>query len=192
MATKIRLWVACATLVAVLGFVAFTGTSDAGDAKAIRGAVAKIGEQIQKGDDAGAKKAAAATAKSAAEVGDVMHMFRPRSKGGMGFGEKAGSNPAKDGIEVALRDIARDGANFAKQGDGIATTGYWIAALADVTGAMAPAKDQGKKTKKAWNQYSDDMRVAGLEFAKAKGDGVKKAAAKVNASCNNCHSIFKE
>ncbi len=193
MASKIRMWVACATLAAVLGFVSFAGTSNAGGAKDLKGTVAKIGEMIQKGDNAGAAKSAAAIAKATEEVGDVMHLFRPRNKGGLGFGTKAiGNNPIKDGIEVALRDIAREGANFAKQGDAIVTTGYWVAALADVTAAKAPTKDVGKKTKKAWAQFSKEMRDAGLEFAKANGASAKAAAAKVNASCNNCHSIFKE
>ncbi len=192
MTTKIRLWFACATLVAVLGYVSFAGTSNAGDAKDIKGSIAKIAELIQKGDDAGAKKSAAALAKGTEEIGDIMHMFRPRSKGGMGFGKTAGTNPAKDGLEAALRDIQREGANFAKQGDAIVISGQWIAALADATAAKGPTKDQGKKTKKAWEQYSNEMRAAGLEFAKAKGVDAKAAAAKVNASCNNCHSIFKE
>ncbi len=193
MATKIRLWIACATIVAVVGFVTFASTSNAGDAKDMKGSIAKIGEMIQKGDDAGAKKTAAALAKGADELGDIMHMFRPRNKGGMGFGKVAvGANPAKDGLEVALRDIAREGANFAKQGDAIVVSGHWIAALADVINAKGFDKYTAKKTKKSWEQYSNEMRVAGLDFAKAKGVDAKAAAAKVNASCNNCHSIFKD
>jgi cytochrome c556 len=40
------------------------------------------------------------------------------------------------------------------------------------------------------------MREAGIAFAKAaqsKGaQEIKTAAGKVNATCNNCHSVFKE
>jgi hypothetical protein len=115
----------------------------------------------------------------------------------MGVGEKAGTNPAKDCIETTLRDLARDvPAGVAKQAEALETTGYWIAALGEMSIAKGWPKDQGKKTKKAWTAYSEEMREAGIEFAKAAaakgGQEIKKAAGKVNSACNNCHSIFKD
>jgi hypothetical protein len=154
---------------------------------------------IKKGDDAAAKKMAAALAKGIGEdeLGDLMHMFKPRIKGGLGVGEVKGPNPAKDGIEVMIRDYARDvPGNVGKQAANLETTGYWIAALAQVTHAKAPKRDIGKKTIKAWNEYSSDMHKAGIAFAKAAaGKGaqeIKTAASKVYSSCNNCHSVFKD
>lgn len=197
MTTQVRLLIAGVTLAGLLGLVYVSGPVHAAQDGDVPATIKKIGAMIQKGDDAGAKKAAAAAGKKIEELGDLMHMFRPRNKGGLGVGEKAGANPAKDGIEVMLRDLARDvPGGVAKQADALEITGYWIAALGEVSHAKAPTKDAGKKTKKAWQGWSDDMRAAGIAFAKAaKGKGaqeIKTAAAKVNASCNNCHSVFKE
>jgi hypothetical protein len=126
-----------------------------------------------------------------------MHLYKPRNKMGLGVGMTPGANPAKDGIEVTLRDLARDvPANVGKQADALEMTGYWIAAVAEVAAAKMPEKDQGKKTKKAWAGWSKDMRDAGIEFSKAAaakgGQQIKTAAAKVNATCNSCHSVFKD
>ncbi|MBI2805570.1 MAG: hypothetical protein HYX68_11385 [Planctomycetes bacterium] len=193
---KLRFMLAGVAFMAALGFTyASLPIAAAGDK--VGAAVKKIGVLIKKGDNAGASKDASAAAKNIEELADLMHMFRPRSKGGLGVGEKPLPNKAKDGIEVMLRDLARDvPSNIGKQAEALEITGYWIAAMADLTHAKAPKKNLGKKTIKAWNDYTTDMRVAGLAFAKAAagkgGQEIKTAAAKVNASCNNCHSIFKE
>ncbi len=197
MAAKVRYLMVGITSVAVLGLAYLSVAAAAQEGKDIPATVKKIAELIKKKDDAGAAKVAAAAGKNIEELSDLMHMFRPRNKGGLGVGDKAMANPTKDGIEVYLRDLARDvPATVAKQAEALETTGYWIAAMADLSHAKAPTKDQGKKTKKAWNTYSADMREAGIAFAKAAtGKGaqeIKTAAAKVNASCNNCHSIFKD
>lgn len=197
MTAKLRYSIAGITLMALLGLVYVSVPAFGQDGKDIPATVKKIAELIKKKDDDGAKKMATGAAKNIEELGDLMHMFRPRNKGGLGVGEKALPNPTKDGIEVYLRDLARDvPATIAKQAEALETTGYWIAAMAELSHAKAPTKDVGKKTKKAWNTYSADMREAGLAFAKAAtGKGaqeIKTAAAKVNASCNNCHSIFKD
>ena len=116
----------------------------------------------------------------------------------MGIGPKTfGTNKAKDGIEIMLRDLARDvPSNIAKLADALETTGYYIAAISELSAAKGWAKDSGKKTKKAWNEYSEEMTNLGIAFAKAaNGKGaqqIKTAAAKLNENCNRCHSIFKE
>jgi hypothetical protein len=197
MTAKVRYLIVGVTLAAMLGFVYMAVPALAGDGKDIPATVRKIADQIKLKDDAGAKKTATAAAKNIEELSDLMHMFRPRNKGGLGIGEKAMANPTKDGLEVYLRDLARDvPATIAKQSEALETSGYWIAAMAELGHAKAPAKNMGKKTIKAWNDGMTDMRAAGIAFAKAattKGaQEIKTAAAKVNATCNNCHSIFKD
>jgi hypothetical protein len=197
MTAKVRYLIVGITLAAMLGFVYLAAPALAGDGKDIPATVRKIADLIKKKDNDGAQKTAAKAAKNIEELSDLMHMFRPRNKGGLGVGEKAMPNPTKDGIEVYLRDLARDvPATIAKQSESLEATGFWIASMGELSLAKAPTKDQGKKTKKAWNTYSNDMREAGIAFAKAAGtkgsQEIKTAAAKVNASCNNCHSIFKE
>jgi hypothetical protein len=192
------MWVAGITLAAIAGLIGMSEASFVEGEKDIKGTVAKIADALKAGDKETAKKLATAAAKNIDEIGDVMHMFRPREKGGMGIGPKVfGTNKAKDGIEITLRDLARDvPANVAKQSDALEAAGYYIAAIAELTAAKGWAKDSGKKTKKAWNEYSEEMTNLGIAFAKAaNGKGaqqMKTAAAKLNENCNRCHSLFKE
>jgi cytochrome c556 len=198
MSLKFRVMFVVMTLVAVLSLIFLSEPIYAGGEGDVQAAVKKIAEAIRKGDKEGAKKLAANAAKKIDEIHDVMHQFKPRNKKGLGVGEKAGTNPAKDGIEVMLRDLARDvPASVAKQSEALETSGYWVAAIAELSIAKgSPVPDKGKKTKKAWTGWSEDMREAGIAFAKASaakgGQEIKTAAAKLNASCNNCHSVFKE
>ena len=198
MTTKIRIWVAGFTLAAVAGLIGMSESSHAQGGNGLKGTVEKIADALKAGDKATAKKLAVAAVKNVDEIGDIMHMFRPREKGGMGVGRKTfGTNKAKDGIEIMLRDLARDvPANVAKQADALETMGYDIAAIAELSIAKEWPKDSGKKTKKAWNEYSAEMTNLGIAFAKAaNGKGaqqIKTAAAKLNENCNRCHSIFKE
>ena len=194
MTTKVRMMIAGTALAAVFGLLSMSAPSHAGG-KDLKATVMKIADAIKKGDDAGAKKMAKDAAKGIEDISDLMHLFRPRNKGGLGVGSKTfGTNPAKDGIEVMLRDFARDvPAGAAKQADALEETGYWIAAMGEITAAKGWAKDTGKKTKKNWTNWSDEMRALGVEFAKAKGGAqIKGAATKVNNNCIACHGVFKE
>jgi hypothetical protein len=200
MISKIRIWIAGVTLVAAISLVFLSGPSYAGGEKDLRASVQKIADAIKKGNREEAKKLAAAVAKDkdlVDEIGAVMHMFRPRNKGGMGVGNTPLANPAKDGIEAMLRDYGRDvPATVAKQAEALEATGYWIAALAELADAKGPEAFNAKKTKKAWNDLNDEMYKNGINFAKAaNGKGaqqIKSAAAKVNETCSRCHSVFKE
>lgn len=199
MTTKVRMCIAGITLAAVFGLISMSGPSFAQGKKEVDVAVKEIADELKKGDKAKAKKLADQAAKNLDEISDMMHLFRPRNKGGLGVGPMQLANPAKDGIEVMIRDLARDvPGGIAKQAAALEAMGYYIAAMGELANAAvvkAPTGG-GKKTKKAWTEMSEDMRVLGLAFAKAsaaKGaQEIKTAASKVNANCNKCHSIFKE
>jgi hypothetical protein len=200
MTTKVRIWVASAMLAAMLGLAFVSSPSAAqGKKKEVDVAVKEIADELKKGNKAAAKKMADDAAKNLDEISDMMHLFRPRNKGGLGVGSTPLTNPAKDGIEVMIRDLSRDvPGGIAKQAASLQEMGYHIAAmgeLANAAVAKAPVGG-GKKTKKAWTEMSEDMRSLGLAFAKASagkgGQEIKTAANKVNANCNKCHSIFKE
>jgi hypothetical protein len=199
MTTKVRMCVAGITLVAGFGLISISGASFAQGKKAVDVAVKEIADALKKGDKAKAKKLADDAAKNLDEIPDMMHLFKTRNKGGLGAGSTPLANPAKDGIEVMIRDLARDvPGGIAKQAAGLEEMGYYIAAMGELANAAAVKAPTGggKKTKKAWTEMSEDMRVLGVAFAKAsaaKGaQEIKTAAAKVNANCNKCHSIFKE
>lgn len=170
--------------------------AQAGEGKEINDAVAKIAAAIKKGDAAAAKADAEKLAKKIEAIEDVMNALKPRKKGGIGVGKPGDVVP--DGIELKLITLGRDApspAVLAKEAAHLEEMAYVLAAVADVTAAKAPTADKGKKTKKDWNTWSVEMREASIALAKAsnaKGaQDVKAAAAKVNAACNSCHSVFR-
>jgi hypothetical protein len=193
---QVRLWLAgvsfaaCVSLVS--GSAALLGEKDQLEA------VKKIVTEIEKGNAAGASAAAKDGAKKFDETADLMHLFRPRNKGGLGWGPTAGKNPATDGLEKKIQEYAKGVPDtVAKDDKNNIAAARWIAALAELTHAKTPTKDaSGGKTKKAWADWSKDLREASDAFAKASAaknaKEMQKAAAKINTTCVNCHSKFKE
>ena len=197
MTMTMRMWIVGVTMAGVAGLIVMASSTYAGDdGKELRDAVVKIAALLKKGDKAGAEKAAAVQAKKLGDLDELMLMFRPRNKGGVGVGSVPLANPAKDGIEVKLRELAREiPAGIAKETAALEETGWYVAAIAELANAKGWANPTGKKTKKAWKEHSDDLHVLGAAFAKAaagKGGEIKTQAAKVNANCTNCHTIFKD
>src|SRR5438876_7807192 len=200
MSTKVRMWIAGFTLAALIGLATMSSASNAAGDKDLNAVVKKIADAIKKGDKDEAKKLAAQAVKNkdlVEDIPDIMHMFRPRNKGGMGIGPNPLANPTKDGIEVKLRDLGRDvPAGVAKEAEALETTGYWIAAIGELAAAKGWEKDSGKRTKKAWKEGNEEMVKLGVEFAKAaNGKGaqqIKSAAAKLIENCNRCHTTFKD
>lgn len=193
---KAPVWFAAASL-AALGAFLLTGQSGAGDNKELQGSIDKVAAALQKGDKDGAKKQAEAVSKKIEELYEAMDLFKPRKKGGFGVGDKPGAiNP--DGIEQMLIKIGRDApakGTLNKDAAAYEQLGYRTAALGLIAHARTPAKDMGKKTRKDWMAWSDEMVDAGLMLAaaaKAKGPAeVKSAAAKLNNACNSCHTVFR-
>lgn len=126
----------------------------------------------------------------------TMKLFAVRTRGGLGLD----SRPAKnlDGIEARLVALSRKPlppAELAKQADEIARFAYATALLGELTHALAPEKDEGKKKRAEWVEWSVQMRDAGRQLAEAarakNPKDVRAAAAKVNASCASCHEVFR-
>ena len=167
----------------------------AGDAKKLAAEVNKIADMLEKGDKAGAEKAATALAKKLEDVIEVMDLFKPRNKGGIGVGKPGTVVP--DGIEQFLLKIGRDTPTTKEMKDpgALARMAYVTGAIAEVAHAKPPARDLGKKTKKAWMNYAVEFRESWQDMttaAKSKSAAaVKAAAVKMNSSCANCHSVFK-
>jgi hypothetical protein len=200
MVKNMRNWAVVLSAVAAAGVLYLTGDIRAGGkASPLSGDTRKIAAAVKAGKKDDAEALAKKTAKKAEELGDIMHMFKNRNKGGLGVGEMPQAK--SDGIESKLRDVARDApsaAVMAKEAPGLQQLGYDTAALALLTKAMAPAKDQGKKKASDFKKWADEMYDAGVEFAKTAGEkgagaqNVKAAATKVNETCNRCHSVFRE
>jgi len=167
-------------------------------AKELQVNVHNIANLLKAGRPADARKLASMAAPKIEEVADLMHMHRARNKGGMGWGQVPGKNPAVDSIEKGLMIFAK--AALAKDmttANNNETAAYWIAAMAELTLAKAPKKDFGaRKPRQAWIVDAEDLRSASLDLAKAAAqndaNAIRKSASKINSACINCHSKFKE
>ena len=187
---KLHLWMAGATLAAILGLVYAAGPGSAGDNADVIATVKKIAAAIKKGDKEEARKLAEAYAKKADSIEEVMDLFKKKDKGGMGFGAPP---KEKDGIEVKIREVARDvPSDYTKNAAKYEEMGYNTAAIGLIGEILTPKKDSGKKTVKGWKTANADMQEAALALAKAKGAaGVKTAATKLNNACIACHGEWR-
>ena len=84
-----------------------------------------------------------------------------------------------------------------KQADDIARAARITQAVAEVTLEKSPVKKKmGDKDPADWKKWTEDMKNSAKDLANAakKGDakGVKDASSKLNASCNNCHGVFRD
>jgi hypothetical protein len=171
MMTKSRIGLAAVLTVAGFGLIVLSARSyaEAGDDLAKK--VKAIAAQIEKGNDADAKKSAKEAAKKIDEMSDLMGMYRTEEKGGIGI---------EAGLKKATLKDAKELANLTR-------------AMAELT--LAKGWDEpatAKKNKNAWNAFTQRMDKAAKELAAAKTDGdVTKAADKVTQSCSACHMVFK-
>lgn len=195
-------WTAMGGAVLVCGFFFFATTEDgrAADKKKVQDALLKVADLIEKKDMAGAKKEAAAiAAMDKFDLNDVMQFFKPRLKGGLGLGEKAGAI-SPDGIEsyyMNLEKKAPPPKTLETISADLARSAYVVAAIAEVVidKCPVPAK-KGEKDPAQWKSWTEDMRKSSIELAEAFKEknamGIKSAAKKLNESCINCHGPFRE
>src|SRR4051812_18799664 len=91
-------------LALALGLLTVTGTLTAADESEAKGAILKLAGMVEK--EADARKEAGEVAKKV-EIEEVMKLFKLRSRGGLGFGDKPGATPNQDGIEAKLIALGR-------------------------------------------------------------------------------------
>jgi hypothetical protein len=182
---QVRVWMAAVVVAAAIGLIFAAGPGTAGDAGPANGDVKKIADAVKAGKTADAKTMAVAANKKYAELEDVMTAFKTKKKGGLGWtGSKEG-----DGIELKIREVARDGGKTAGFYEEIGNT---IAAVGLIAEARTPAKDKGKATVKGWKAANEEMLEGAAALAKAKSAAELKAAAtKINNACNACHSEWR-
>lgn len=178
------------------------GIGGAADDKAdLRTTVQKIADAIEKKDTNDAKKLAQEVAKNN-ELEDVMHLMSKRPPTGkgqaFGVGEKPGAiNP--DGIEAKIQNMgkrAQPQATIDKEAADLVKMAYRVAAISLVAQAKPPEKDEPKKKKKDWMEWTADMEKNALRLAVAakakKPAEIKNAVADLNSTCNACHGVFRD
>src|SRR5205085_11655737 len=83
-----------------------------------------------------------------------------------------------------------------KEAPDLTEMAYRIAAIAEVAHAKPPEKEDAKKKKKDWMEWSADMKKTALEIGEAaqakKPTEIKNAVAKLNTVCNACHGVFRD
>lgn len=195
MTTHARLLAGVAVL--ALGLCLLGAGTAADDKKDVREAVLKVAADLEKGNASAAKDGAKQIAKDF-ELDEAMHLFQLRSKKGLGVGDKPGA-VMPDGIEAKFINLGKKALpakQLDKEADALAKAAYVSAALGEIAGHKAPEKKEKNKDPKDWVAWSKEMSATSLELAKAakakNANGVKDAASKLNSSCNNCHSAFRD
>ena len=116
------------------------------------------------------------------DLKDAMDVFGLPAKGG-------------EGIERDLIILGgqRKLLSPAQMSDKLVLLAYKTALIADVAKAH---QDQGEKKKKEWLRLTDEMRRASLDLAESakakKQKETKTALNKLNTSCNDCHTTFRD
>jgi soluble cytochrome b562 len=144
-----------------------------------------------------AKAAADFAKKVGIDIG--MHAaFKPRDKGGIGVGPQ-GAGIIPDSIELKIMALAKKAPTkmaVAKEGQAIEKMAQITRAMAEATGQWAPKEKKPGKDPKDWAKYTEDMKKGAQELEKAAKSGdpdaIKNAASKVNSSCVECHSKFRD
>jgi hypothetical protein len=175
-------------------------SADKDDDKAVAAAQKVVLEFLPKKDD---KDMAKKIAKDHSIEYVMRAVFKPRDKGGIGIGEKDPPTGMKDSIELAIIDIATSKKAspipadvLAKNNGDLVKMAELVQALAEINTFYKPDKAKPKKDPKDWERLNNDMKAASkdlLDAIKAKnGKMVGEAAKKLNASCTECHSIFRD
>ena len=152
MTTKVRVAIASAMLAAMLALICASDAVSGGPDKDVAAAIVKLADAIKKGDADGAKKQAAKVnaMKQLEDNTDLMHLFKPRNKEGLGWGPKAGANPINDGLWKTIENYAKNVKPNDATDPNNEDAALWIAAMAEVIKARGWPKDMGGgKTKKA-------------------------------------------
>ncbi|HLJ91910.1 MAG TPA: hypothetical protein VKU02_01825 [Gemmataceae bacterium] len=190
-----------AVLSLAIGFMA-AGIGAAADDKAdLRSVVQKIADALEKNDSDQAKKLAQEVAKGH-DVEDVMHLMSKRDPQGkakvFGVGKKPGAI-SPDGIEAKIQNMGKKPlppTQMDKEAADLTEMAYRVAAIAEVAHAKPPEKDEPKKKKKDWLDWSDSMKKKALALAEStkakKPADARKAVADLNSTCNECHGVFRD
>ena len=198
MRTHARVWLAGGLMLALALWCLASGDGTAAGGKPLSDAIQKLAQTVAKPDVATGRKEAEALAKTI-ELDSLMDLFKLRTKDGLGVGTKPGAI-TPDGIEAKVMALAKKPLpqkELDAQAEGLTQAGHMVAAVALVAQHKCPVtKKMGDKDPKKWQEWTEEMHKNALELstaAKAKQPAeLKTAATKLNSSCNNCHSVFRD
>ncbi len=190
---KLRGWLLrAATLLIAVVVLVLADRGTAGDEKDVRNNLTKIADALEKNQADGVKQGVQALQKEELDI--IMEVFKLRTKGGLGVGDKPAVKP--DGIEAKIQALDKTAPTPKEaQGDAapLARAGFVSAAVAEVIMGKVPSDK--KKQDGQWKTFAKEMKNSGLDFAKAAlaKDAMKvhKAAKDLNNACIKCHDVFR-
>jgi len=194
-------WTAAALL--ALGLSALTvrtsfSAEDEDEKKATAAAQKAIMDLMAKAGTPAAVADAMKVAK-AHKLEHTMRGFKPKAKGGIGIGTGLTKAGHKDSVELLIIDYAKKAPTAKEVTDynaDLVKAAQITHAISQTTLFQGPERAVGKKTPARWKELTEDMRKASADFlaaAKAKDAAkVGETAQKLNTSCTECHSIFRD
>jgi len=193
---------AALTLALAAALVCHPGTSlaQAPEVKKAREAILEIAKDLQAGKKVDAAKVVGKLKKDDVDLEAVMPAYKPVNKNGIGFTTlKPGAKAMPgDGIEAKIISLSKrvDAKALPAEKADLLKMAYVNLALGEIMAHYPPEKIKAGKGPKDWKRFTDEMKEATDEFIKAvnvgKGPDVKKAAVKIEATCNDCHSAFRD
>jgi hypothetical protein len=126
------------------------------------------------------------------DLEDVSWAFKPRQKGGLGFGD--------NGVGIELKLIALEkkpltAAQLGKEAAGLQRMAEVVRAVAEAIPEYAEKYTKTPKQAKQWNGYVEDMKKASADMIAAvkanDAKSIKDIANHLNTSCNDCHKKFR-
>ncbi len=207
MTRLMRRTIGTAALLLGLGLLAgpqFALAADDEVPKDVKEAILKIADLIDKGKMDDAKKEAEDLVKkkkydplTVGKFKDPMHALSLRTKGGLGVGSKPGEFKP-DGVEAQIMSLGKKALTataLKKDADELKKMAEITVAVADITAAATPKKDDGKKKVKNWEKWTKEMRDAALELKaaaeKKDSKAILNAAKNLDGSCTSCHQDFR-
>lgn len=183
---------------AVLTVIPASSVADEEDKELARAkdAVLKLADSVKQGKKADIDKGVAELAKM--DLEPIMHQFKIRRRGGIGFGEKPLRTSFKDGIEAKIRDLSRtalSARDLKKEKDDLIRMAQITIAIAKVTHKQAPTEKKGDMDPADWKEWSADMETFSEALIKAAekqdASALRTAARELNNRCSGCHGTFR-
>jgi hypothetical protein len=173
-------------VIGVLLVVGVLAVSRAQGGKGVNGEVLDLAKQSEAGKDV--TKKAADLRERFGGIRQVMNLYNPRDRRGIGFG------PHGIAIERKLIDLEENplGADaLKKEAADLTRVAHLNLVMAEITLGFAPPKPVLGKGKKEWQRDVDALKAGSRSLLKAIASSspkdVRAAAARINTACNNCH-----
>jgi cytochrome c556 len=162
---------------------------DEEDKQAIMDAQKAVKQLVESINKKGDVKAQLQAIRKKHELKNLMWVYKPAKKGGIGMG--------KDGSSIETELAKLGGPKTRLTNPKVKAMRADLIKIGEISRAIAEITEMYPPKKKAaqWKQYTKDMRKGAEELIQAAKSGdkdrVKKAANNLSSSCTDCHADFR-